>query len=577
MRGNIREFVRIVSETLTIQQPVVEIGALQVAGQQYDADLRPLFAHADYTGCDIRSGPGVDRVEDVHQLSFASDTLGTVLMLETLEHVRNPLQAMAEVYRVLRPGGLVVISSVMDYPVHEHPADYWRFPPQGFDLLLEAFAPRRVYLQGLPLFPHSVVGIGIKPGQTDVAAGQAGQAEFDRLDQRARTIPGSLTQEISPRLGRDPFRLLGEELSEEERPHYPAAMLHVACDQLLQKDEEIARLEHELRCLREAHGGKGDEESRTREHGRASPPHRQHGSRLSSTAPGFDYSDYEFELRDRQLNRDMLAGYVSHFQGCDKVLDLACGSGIFLELLAEQGIPALGVERNPTVAAWVKQHGWDVVEQDVLTFLEQTAETYDGVFCSHFLEHLPFAQVVRCLELLASRVTPAGTVVIVVPNPESIRMQLFGFWRDPEHVRFYHPELLETVCRHAGLQVTYTNRAETPFAIAPPALPSVAGTDRNQVAAPQRGGLKETLRAAYLRFLRLLRITPAADLVAVEGRFSQHLHAQRDAIAAWAEKTHEAVHWVWDWPDNAVLVCRKTDAAPGDRAGRKPGRPGRIA
>ena len=254
MRGNIREFVRVVSETLTIRQPVVEIGALQVEGQPYSADLRPLFAETDYTGCDIRPGPGVDRIEDVHQLSFAADTLGTVLMLETLEHVKNPLQAMAEVFRVLQPGGLVVISSVMDFPVHEHPADYWRFAPQGFDLLLEGFAPRRVYLQGLPLFPHSVVGIGRKPGPAE-----ARPAELEQLDQRVRTIPGSLTQEISPRLGRDPFRLLGEELSEEERPRYPVSMLHVAYDRLLQKDEEIARLQYELKRLHEAHGRAKDE------------------------------------------------------------------------------------------------------------------------------------------------------------------------------------------------------------------------------------------------------------------------------------------------------------------------------
>ena len=80
-------------------------------------------------------------------------------------------------------------------------------------------------------------------------------------------------------------------------------------------------------------------------------------------ADRFDYADYEFTLRDRQWNRDALAVHVSHFQGCGKVLDLACGSGIFLELLAEQDIPAIGVERNPDVVAWVKQHGWDIIEQ----------------------------------------------------------------------------------------------------------------------------------------------------------------------------------------------------------------------
>ena len=244
MRGNIREFVRAVAETLTIPQPVVEIGALLVDGQPYDADLRPLFAGADYTGCDIRPGPGVDRLEDIHRLSFASDSLGTVLMLETLEHVKNPLQAMAEVRRVLRPGGLAVISSCMDFPVHEHPADYWRFPPQGFDLLLEAFSPRRVYVQGVSVFPHSLAGVGVKPG---AAEGDISQSRLDRLDRRVRMIPGTLTQEVPPRLGPDLFRLIGEEVPEEQQARYPVPMLHNAYDHLLQKDEEIARLKRELR------------------------------------------------------------------------------------------------------------------------------------------------------------------------------------------------------------------------------------------------------------------------------------------------------------------------------------------
>ena len=152
-------------------------------------------------------------------------------------------------FRVLRPGGLVVISSVMDFPVHEFPADYWRFAPQGFELLLESFSPRRVYIQGLPLFPHSLVGVGIKPGPAETAA----ETELDRLDQRVRAISGTLTQEISPRLGLDPFRLLGEELSAEEQARYSVPMLHLAYDHLLQKDEEIARLQHELKRLQEAY------------------------------------------------------------------------------------------------------------------------------------------------------------------------------------------------------------------------------------------------------------------------------------------------------------------------------------
>ncbi len=273
----------------------------------------------------------------------------------------------------------------------------------------------------------------------------------------------------------------------------------------------------------------------------------------------FDYSEYEFRLRDRQVMRDELAAHVTYFRDCRRVLDLACGSGVFLELLAEAGIPALGVERNPAVVAWVRQHGWDAVEQDVFAFLERTTERYDGVFCSHFLEHLPFEQVLRFFELLAPRVSAAGTVVLVVPNPESIRMHLFGFWRDPEHVRFYHPELLEAVCRHAGLPVVSTNRAEIPFALEPPSFSPKAETGA-QRTGPQPGWLKDRARSAYFRFLRLLRLTPAADLATVENRLHRQMQAQQDAVAVWAGKMHTAFNHMWAWPDNAVLVCRKTKA-----------------
>ncbi len=276
-------------------------------------------------------------------------------------------------------------------------------------------------------------------------------------------------------------------------------------------------------------------------------------------ADRFDYSHYEFTLRDRQRNREMQSGYVAHFRGCRKVLDLACGSGIFLELLAEHGIPALGVERNPAVAAWVKQHDWDVVEQDVFAFLEQTTGTYDGVFCSHFLEHLPFEQVLRFFELLAPRVSPAGIVVIVVPNPESIRMQLLGFWRDPEHVRFYHPELLEAVCRHAGLEVIHTNREEVPHLLPPLVLPQAGETGRDRPPRPG-GWLKEKLRSGYFQLLRRLRLIPAADLPALEARLRQEMDAQRKAIAAWAGGAGDAINGMWARPDNAAIVCRKTKA-----------------
>jgi hypothetical protein len=193
MRGNILEFVRVMAETRSVLSPIVEIESLQVEGVIYSADLRPLFPGKDYIGC---------------------------------------------------PEGLVVTSSVMDYPVHECPADYWRFTPQGFDLLLKAFTSRRVYMQGRPDFPHSVVGVRKKGG---------GDESLAALDPEVTNIPGTLTWEVSPRIGPDYFRLLGEELAKEEQKKYPGVMLHVAHDQILRQEEEIERLRAELRRLTVPH------------------------------------------------------------------------------------------------------------------------------------------------------------------------------------------------------------------------------------------------------------------------------------------------------------------------------------
>ena len=132
MRYAALEFARDVAEQLPITEPVVELGARAAEGQEGYADVRTIFGAREHIGCDIQEGPGVDRIEDIHNLTFENDSVGTVLCFETLEHVFDPIRAVQEMHRVLRPGGLLAISSVMFFPIHAHPWDFWRFTPEGF-------------------------------------------------------------------------------------------------------------------------------------------------------------------------------------------------------------------------------------------------------------------------------------------------------------------------------------------------------------------------------------------------------------------------------------------------------------
>lgn len=62
--------------------------------------------------------------------------------------------------------GTVVMTSLMDFWIHDEPVDYWRFTPKAFSLLLRKFHVRIIGSQGLPQHPHSIFGIGFKMNMT---------------------------------------------------------------------------------------------------------------------------------------------------------------------------------------------------------------------------------------------------------------------------------------------------------------------------------------------------------------------------------------------------------------------------
>lgn len=162
MQPNIKDFVSIVSKQLPIIEPIYEFGSFQVSEQIGLVDLRPLFPEKEYVGCDMRAGPGVDKILNLHAIDLPSESVGVVLCLDTLEHVEYPRKALEEIHRILKPNGFAIISSVMNFTIHDHPHDYWRFTPEGFKSILKLFSNSFVGFQGNKIFPHTVVGIGFK-------------------------------------------------------------------------------------------------------------------------------------------------------------------------------------------------------------------------------------------------------------------------------------------------------------------------------------------------------------------------------------------------------------------------------
>jgi SAM-dependent methyltransferase len=162
VRPRIKEFVGICGKHLALQGPVYEFGSLQVPGQEGFADLRPFFPGQKYVGFDMRKGPGVDEIADVHDLrcvKLRHGLAGTILCIDTLEHVRNPMAAVNEMKSLLAPGGHLIITSHMYKEIHDYPHDYWRFTPDCFANLLSSFSGSLVVSAGRVNFPHTVIGI----------------------------------------------------------------------------------------------------------------------------------------------------------------------------------------------------------------------------------------------------------------------------------------------------------------------------------------------------------------------------------------------------------------------------------
>jgi len=129
---------------------VVDIGGgLRInkeKNNRYDASrewLIPLAARIDYKILDKVADYNPDIVGDIHKLPFVDDSEEAIICIAVLEHVEDPALAMREIYRVLKPGGMVFIYVPFLYYYHAHGGyykDFWRFTKDGLAHLAKDFS-----------------------------------------------------------------------------------------------------------------------------------------------------------------------------------------------------------------------------------------------------------------------------------------------------------------------------------------------------------------------------------------------------------------------------------------------------
>lgn len=90
-------------------------------------------------GLDIVPGRGVRIIGDAQALGVRDGAFRSILCTEVLEHLPEPQRAIDEMWRVLEPGGQLLLTTRFLFPIHDAPHDYFRFTKYGLRHLLRQF------------------------------------------------------------------------------------------------------------------------------------------------------------------------------------------------------------------------------------------------------------------------------------------------------------------------------------------------------------------------------------------------------------------------------------------------------
>jgi len=115
---------------------------LVVGGGEIGLGVEALYERRDVRmiAFDIYASPHVQFLADAHRIPLRDASVDAVIVQAVLEHVLDPWLVVAEVHRVLRPGGLVYAETPFMQQVHEGPFDFARFSESGHRWLFRGFS-----------------------------------------------------------------------------------------------------------------------------------------------------------------------------------------------------------------------------------------------------------------------------------------------------------------------------------------------------------------------------------------------------------------------------------------------------
>tara|TARA_B100001559_G_C16374060_1_gene563364 strand:- start:19 stop:705 length:687 start_codon:yes stop_codon:yes gene_type:complete len=111
------------------------------AGGNIEDSLKTRFNFVKSIDVDINRKPDqIIDVCDLNQLKSLSFTPQLICMFEVLEHTKNPVNAINNLYEVVDNNGYIMLSVPFIFHIHDEPYDFFRFTKYGLEILFKNFS-----------------------------------------------------------------------------------------------------------------------------------------------------------------------------------------------------------------------------------------------------------------------------------------------------------------------------------------------------------------------------------------------------------------------------------------------------
>lgn len=144
----LRKQIETVSRLYLAPQKALRLADYGCGNMPYEPIVAPSVQ--EYIGIDLDENPRAKiHITPQGKIQVGDGQMDVVLSTQVLEHVENPLFYLAEAYRILKPGGLLILSTHGYWMYHPDPTDYWRWTSAGLRKIITESGFEVQYFRGI--------------------------------------------------------------------------------------------------------------------------------------------------------------------------------------------------------------------------------------------------------------------------------------------------------------------------------------------------------------------------------------------------------------------------------------------